>query len=163
LWASSLDKVDMKKTLIILTITFVAFGLGYWTGTIKESVDDKFDVVTEAIETSKQPTKENFNGFINKFIADSLYQLDRIKFPLRSMKADSEDYGTIKREDWKIIRLFGTENYKAQLYDNFKGELRDTNERLFCWEGVENGINVQYWFRRIEGRWYLTGYFDFSD
>jgi hypothetical protein len=153
----------MKRTFIILTIILAAFGLGYWTATIKKSVDEKFDIVTEAIETSNQSTKENFNDFINKFIADSLYQLDRIKFPLRSMQADSEDYGTIKREDWKIIRLFASEKYKAQLYDNFKGELRDTDERLFCWEGVENGINGQYWFKRIDGRWYLTGYFDFSD
>jgi len=58
---------------------------------------------------------------------------------------------------------FGAEKHKAQLYDNFKGELRDTDERLFSWEGVENGINVQYKFRRIDGRRYLTEYNDFSD
>jgi hypothetical protein len=151
------------RTIIILIIALVAFGLGYWTAIIKKSVDEKFDIVTEAIETSNQTTKEKFDDFIYKFIGDSLYQLDRIKFPLRSMQADSEDYGTIKKEDWKIVRLFGTEEYKAQLYDNFKGELRDTDERLFCWEGVENGINVQYKFRRLDGHWYLTEYNDFSD
>ncbi|MBI3221185.1 MAG: DUF4348 domain-containing protein [Bacteroidetes bacterium] len=153
----------MKKTILILTITFVAFGLGYWTGMIKKSVDEKFEIVTETIETSNQTTKESFNNFIYKFIGDSLYQLDRIKFPLRSMRAGPDDYGTIKREDWKMVRLFVNEEYKAQLYDNFKGELRDTDERLFAWEGIENGISVQYKFRRIDGLWYLTEYNDFSD
>jgi hypothetical protein len=153
----------MKKTILILTIAFVAFGLGYWTGTIKKLVDEKFEIVTEAMETSSQTTKENFNSFIYQFIGDSLYQLDRIKFPLRSRRADSEDYGTIKRENWKMVRLFGTEEYKAQLYDNFKGELRDTDERLLTWEGIENGVSVQYKFSRIDGLWYLTECNDFSD
>lgn len=49
----------MKKILIILPITLIAFGLGYWTGTIKKSVDEKYDIVTEAVETSEQSSKEN--------------------------------------------------------------------------------------------------------
>lgn len=159
----------MKRNLIVVTIALVSMGLGYFFGTVKNSVDEKFAIVDS--ELSKLDTlqkitgakKEDFNDFIYKFISDSLFQLDRIQFPLRSALADSEDFGTIKKTDWKIVRLFGTEEYKAQLYDNFKGQLRDTDERLFCWEGVENGVNVQYWFRRIDGLWYLTGYMDFSD
>jgi hypothetical protein len=163
----------MKRTLVIVTVALVSLGLGYFIGTVKSSVDEKFtiidnvigtlDTLQEQTRTGNKKGREDFDDFIYKFISDSLYQLDRIKFPLRSMQADSDDSGTINKADWKIVRLFGAEEYKAQLYDNFKGQLRDTDERLFCWEGVENGINVQYWFRTIDGRWYLTGYMDFSD
>jgi hypothetical protein len=52
---------------------------------------------------------------------------------------------SIELADWKIIRLFGTEQYRPQIYDNFNGELRDTDERLFCWIGIENGIYGEYY------------------
>lgn len=153
----------MNRTIITVLIALFTFALGYWTAIIKTSVDQKFDTVTETIEASNQTSKEKFDDFIYKFISDSLYQLDRVKFPLKSIRANSEEYGTIKKKDWQIVRLFGKDEYKAQLYDNFSGELRDTDERLFCWEGIENGINVQYKFKRIDGHWYLTEFNDFSD
>lgn len=129
-------------------------------------VDEKFDTVTEVIETSKQSTKEKFDDFIYKFIADSLFQLERIKFPLKSSTQtdlDEVDTKAIEKKDWKIVRLFGTEEYRPQIYDNFERELRDTDERLFCWEGIENGIYIEYKFQRLGGLWYLTEYNDFSD
>jgi hypothetical protein len=156
----------MKRTIIILTITLVAFGLGYWTRTIKSMVNDKFDTVTEAVETSKQTTKEKFDDFVYRFIADSLFQLERIKFPLKSSiqtDLDEVDTTAIEKKDWKIVRLLGRKEYRPQIYDNFKRELRDTDERLFCWEGIENGIYVEYKFQRVGGLWYLTEYNDFSD
>ena len=156
----------MKRTIIILTIILVAFGLGYWTGTSKKLVDEKFDTVTEAIETSKQTTKENFDDFVYRFIADSAFQLERIKFPLKSsIQTDlgEADTKAIEKTHWKIVRLFGNEEYRPQIYDNFKRELRDTDERLFCWDGVENGIYLEYKFQRLGGLWYLTEYNDFSD
>jgi hypothetical protein len=156
----------MKRTIIILTITLVAFGLGYWTGTIKNMVDEKFDIVTEAIEASKQTAKEKFDDFVYKFIADSSFQLERIKFPLKSSiqpDLDEVDTKALAKKDWKIVRLFGQQEYRPQIYDNFKRELRDTDERLFCWEGIENGIYVEYKFQRLSGLWYLTEYNDFSD
>lgn len=156
----------MKRTIVILTFILVAFGLGYWTGTMKKLVDEKFDTVTDAIEASKQTTKENFGDFVYRFIADSVFQLERIKFPLKSsIQTDLNEVDTkaIEKNDWKIVRLFGNEEYRSQIYDNFKRELRDTDERLFCWEGVENGIYVEYKFQRLGGLWYLTEYNDFSD
>lgn len=110
--------------------------------------------------------KKNFDNFIYKFISDSLFQLDRITFPLKSsVQTDSgeEDSTLIERKDWKTVRLFGQEEYRPQIYDNFKRELRDTDERLFCWEGIDNGIYVEYKFQRLGGLWYLTEYNDYSD
>src|SRR6478609_804881 len=118
----------MNRTLMIVTVALISLGVGYFIGTMKSAVDEKFatiDNVVNTLDTLQEPmrtrnteSKEDFNDFIYKFISDSLYQLDRIKFPLRSMQADSEDFGTINKSDWKIVRLFGAEEYKAQLYDN---------------------------------------------
>lgn len=155
----------MKKTIIILIISLAAFGLGYLTGIVKKSVDDKFEVVTETIEASSQSGQEKFDDFIYKFISDSLFQLGRIKFPLKSQQWDSDqvDSTRIEKNNWKTVRLFWGDEYRPQIYDNFKREMRDTDERLFCWEGIENGINIEYRFSRIKGLWYLTEFNDFSD
>jgi hypothetical protein len=70
------------------------------------------------------------------------------KFPLESVIQTEFDMvvtKSIELADWKIIRLFGTEQYRPQIYDNFNGELRATDERLFCWIGIENGIYGEYY------------------
>jgi len=58
--------------------------------------------------------------------------------------------------DLKTIRLFWRDEYRPQIYDNFKREIRDTDQRLFCWEGIENGINIEYKFSRIEGSFQIV-------
>lgn len=164
----------MKRVIIILTVSIVSIGLGYWIGTFKKSVDEKSAIMdrlvavdnNERVEFTKDKTKEDFDSFIYKFIADSIFQIERIKFPLKSSvqtNIDELDTTSVKKSEWKTVRLFGKDEYKPQIYDNFKRELRDTDERLFCWEGIENGIYVEYKFSRINGLWFLIEYNDFSD
>lgn len=153
-----------------MTFSLFSLGLGYWIGQMKSFADGvvndfgKYELKIDS--TGHLIIKENFDDFIYKFINDSLYQLDRIKFPLKSLvqtDIDNVDTTEIEKGNWKIDRLFRLDNYKAQIYDNFDRELRDTDKRLFCWEGVENGIYVEYKFQRLNGRWYLIEYNDFSD
>ncbi|NCA84410.1 MAG: hypothetical protein EOM83_02425 [Clostridia bacterium] len=47
------------------------------------------------------------------------------------------------------------ENYRPQIFDNFEGTLRDTDERLFQWIGTETGVDVKYYFKKIDGKWFL--------
>lgn len=158
-----------------MTMALVSLELGYFIGTVKSSVDEKFAIVDREISTlatlqtnpgtRTKNNNEDFDDFIYKFISDSLYQLDRIKFPLKSEQWDSDEVDStrIEKNNWKTVRLFWAEQYRPQIYDNFKKEMRDTDERLFCWEGIENGINIEYKFSRIKGLWYLTEFNDFSD
>jgi hypothetical protein len=166
----------MKRTLITLTISLVTFGLGYWTGVIKKSVDEKIEIVDEAIKTADNSNNEDFSEFIHKFITDSSFQLERIKFPLKSERlpipTDSDPLPEpvsilIQRTDWKANKLFRGELFKVEVYNNFQKEFQDTDERLFHWEGlmngINNGVNIEYKFQRVGGLWYLTEYNDFSD
>ncbi len=158
----------MKKVVIILIISLASLSLGYWIGQMKNFADGvandigKYELKTDTLRHIIKG--ESFDDFIYKFLSDSLYQMERIKFPLKSQQWDMDevDSSRIERKDWKMITLFWGEQYRPQIYDNFERELRDTNERLFCWEGIENGINVQYRFSRIDGLWYLIEFSDFS-
>ena len=163
----------MKRTLLIFVVVVLALAVGYFVGTVNAMMGEKFAIIGNTIGGDENlesrfgdgDSRESFDSFIHKFIADSVFQLERIQFPLKTLAnvETGSDAGLIKKQDWKIVRLFGNHGYRSQIYDNFKKEMRDTNERLFCWEGVENGVYVEYRFIRVNGRWFLTEYNDFSD
>jgi hypothetical protein len=120
--------------------------------------------------TSGQEKHENFEKFLYKFSTDSIYQISRIKFPLeyKTWKLKRDYLGEIetkliKQEDWKHDYMFMTESYRPQIFDNFEGILKDTNERLFCWFGIETGLNIKFFFKRIDGKWYLIKKEDLGD
>ena len=160
----------MKKAFIILVISLSSLFLGYWIGELSHFAEginndtERRNHYKDSIE--KIIIKEDFDSFLDIFITDSVFQLKRIQFPLKSsiisetseLKADF-----IKRKDWEFNTLYLNEKYKSRIYDNFKREMRQTDERLFCWEGIENGINVEFKFKRIGKIWFLIEYNDFSD
>ena len=165
----------MRSIILILVGLILSFTLGYWVNEFADFADamgkDQVGLYTLEKDSTGQVvlndnSKENFDNFIYRFISDSLFQLERINFPLKSSTQtdlDEEDTRLIEKKDWKIVRLFGQEEYRPQIYDNFTREFRDTDERLFCWEGIENGIYVEYKFQRLSGLWYLIEYNDYSD
>jgi hypothetical protein len=109
-----------------------------------------------------QNKKEDFDKFFFKFSTDSIFQIERIVFPLEYITWKSEDLFAeesdtfwIKQNEWEHDFFFMNNSYRPQLYDNFQGELRDTEERLFQWIGIESGTNVKYFFKRIDGKWFL--------
>jgi hypothetical protein len=93
------------------------------------------------------------------------FQLERIKFPLVfEVFGDNfeEETQYIQQSKWKHKAFYLNQEYVPQIYDNLEGKLEDTNERLFMWHGVENGIMVSFSFKRINGRWFLIKKSDFS-
>lgn len=120
-------------------------------------------------ETSRindQNKNEEFESFLDKFGSDSLFQINRIKFPLEYVALNYDTYDeiktTINKKDWRMDYLFMNAEKRSQIYNNFSLSLKDTDERVFCWHGVENGINVLYFFKRIERKWCLVKFEDTS-
>jgi|SRR5690606_15170076 len=116
-----------------------------------------------SITTYGQTGKENFDAFMYQFGSDTAFQLERIKFPLEFVTwEDPTEIGgeivthKITKDKWKHDFMYMNESYRAQIYDNFNGELRDTDERLFQWIGVETGADVKFYFKRIDGKWFLV-------
>ena len=107
--------------------------------------------------------QENFDEFLYKFSHDSTFQLSRVDFPLKHIFIDDEifelDSGTISKADYCFYRFHYTlyERLDAYpvFYDNFEGKLRDTGERVFRWRGF-TGRDDRYYFKRINGRWFLV-------
>ena len=140
----------MRLLFILLTISLVGCG----TKTTELTID-------------KNVQGENFDDFFNKFRSDSIFQTERVKFPLTLVTWDIDDNlatEEIDRENWRHLKLeykdeFGTREIDAytqetKIYaDSAKIELR----------GVDNGIHVDYVFNKVDGQWTLTTERDYSN
>ncbi len=116
-----------------------------------------------------QESKESFEEFIKKF-EDEAFQISSIKFPLEMTFIDQESFEEsskeLAKEEWTYTHfylnfLFNGEDAYPQIYDNFDRKLRDTDERVFSLIGFSD-LNINYYFKRIEGKWYLIKIEDFS-
>ena len=159
----------MKKALLSILVGIILLTIGYWIGYMKsfaEGVANDLNKKKANIEWMQpSATAEQFDSFFEKFISDSTFQLSRIKFPLASTTlVNGDEYLTEKLQisDWKYTPLYSNDTYTSQIYDNFQMKLRNSDERMFCWKGIENGICIQYMFKCICERWFLIEYNDFS-
>ncbi len=121
----------------------------------------------QTLSAKANVANENFIEFLQRFSWDNKFQLDRTKFPLQSVSLDESLAGTVttyvKKSDWKLVSFFQRDQPSyGQIYDNFNNKMRDTNERVFAWHGLGNGIQRFYYFKRIDGRWYLIKQEDLS-
>ena len=81
----------MRQLILLLTVLLISCG----TKTTDSTTDKVID-------------EETFDDFLNKFRSDSLFQIERVKFPLTLVTWDSNDNLTtekINREDWRHLRF----------------------------------------------------------
>lgn len=123
---------------------------------------------TTSAKQSEEYTNEDFNTFFSKFMSDSVFQKNRIQFPLkyvtwRTTPGGEVDLGgaidtiQIKNSNWKYDPLYiNSASERTQIYDNFELKYRPTNERLLHWYGIESGGDAKYFFQGLGGKWFLT-------
>jgi|TARA_B110000967_G_scaffold174048_1_gene185998 hypothetical protein len=167
----------MKKGLIIIVTLVIGFGLGWWfneinrfaQGVIADANNPKLNLEDSTVFTNEPDLKqENFDDFFYKFMIETDFQLSRVKFPLQVIgfkggyASDDRDTIYFTKDKWEHNFYYMNKQAIPIIYDNYDMELKNTDERLFIWVGVENGINVKSFFKRIEGKWYLIKQEDFS-
>jgi len=116
-------------------------------------------VVTDKMEFDNT---ENFISFLKQFMSDSVFQMSRIKFPLEYKTlydSDEESFLdttlTLNQSDWRFNNLYhGLKHLTNFLYSR-SSEIKETDEMLLYVSGVENGIFIQYFFKRLDSKWYL--------
>jgi len=105
--------------------------------------------------------KEDFRRFFMKFMVDSVFQTNRIKFPLpyitwKEFPGEEIDTILIDKTNWEYDSFyFNIANERTQIYDNFELRFQPTDERLLHWYGVETGGDAKYFFKGVEGNWFL--------
>ena len=167
----------MKKRLIITLTLIIGFGFGWWfsemngfvQGVVVDANNPDLNLKDSIIKIKKSDLEqEKFDNFFHKFMIEPDFQLSRVKFPLEFVgfrdgyPGDDMDTIYFQKDKWQHNSYYSDKQSIPIIYDNFEMELRNTDERVFVWVGVDNGINVKSFFKRIDGKWYLIKVEDFS-
>jgi hypothetical protein len=118
----------------------------------RQQTNDKQSSTSE----SKDTVDNDFNVFIVKFSTDSMFQLSRIKFPLKISwhEIDQDTVMYKNKSDFELID-FRAKKYTGPL-DQWQQEIIiDKNNKSATIEirGIDNGIFIEYVFEKINGTW----------
>jgi hypothetical protein len=124
------------------------------------------DKKTDALAISNLEDKEEFSDFFEKFTADSLFQMERTRFPFRVLwpTEDGETVHETAKESWTHSTFHYEDSYASRQVDAYTQEAKVFGDtaRLEL-RGVDNGIFVDYNFLRDKGKWILVSGRDFSN
>jgi hypothetical protein len=104
---------------------------------------------------------ENFDSFFKKFSSDSVFQLTRVKFPLK-ITSESEDGDStcfLNKSDWRYAS-FGNRRDTDEIIQTKKVNKELINVQLTV---KETGIFVNHYFTIEHGKWRLGYIVDDSD
>jgi len=112
--------------------------------------------VQEISNPANTPLKaENFKAFNTRFHNDSVYQLNRIKFPLEGKYVDGLEQHSWAKNNWKMHKTPVSQTSPGPEYSHIYEETADTLIIEKLW--IENsGSNFERRFKLIDGKWYLV-------
>jgi hypothetical protein len=127
--------------------------------TSKEITKNKLDEnkPSTALKQSTKPTKkassENFDKFYLRFHSDSLFQMQRVKFPMQGYTIDSTGKQLAwTKQNWLIHRM-GIQEVDTSIYKtSVKKDPGLYEENIFIEGG---GFRVKRLFKQEKGKWYL--------
>lgn len=119
------------------------------------------------LNTGGKKIDEDFYSFLIKFSYDEEFQIERINFPLTKTELSDDLDKRVTKEvevkEWKHISLIPKgQSYFTDIQHSFKHENSTSNEKIFLFVGIENGIDIRYYFKRYNGLWYLIELKDLS-
>ena len=119
--------------------------------------------------SSRERKTEDFKIFLEKFKTDSTFQVSRISFPLtHEFIGESEDAETIvsniDTENWRYMPLKYDKSFATRRLDAYTEKyVTEKKSARLIYQGVDNGINVEFIFELKNEKWYLIRWNDFSD
>lgn len=128
----------------------------------------------ENIKIEKPASKiadENFEDFLKDFSRDSLFQISRIKFPLKVKEIDLESMEEIKvnksgfkertiskSEYTKLDFTYPKDALTRELDRYSQKNILKNNLMTVEIRGIDNGIYSDFYFEKINGKWFLKSW-----
>ena len=111
---------------------------------------------------------EDFSIFFMKFSKDSIFQKERVVFPIPQIswdyEKDDEKTVLVQKDDYHYQRIF---NLNSECADGFYF-FYPNNDTLFFYTDMVlqiSGITdmyVKYYFKLIDNKWFLVKYLDYD-
>jgi hypothetical protein len=111
------------------------------------------------LSVDKETVDNNFNNFIEKFSTDTGFQLSRIKFPLKTRWYDlGNDEDSLIYKDKSGFEMIDLSKKSTGQHEQWEQKIvvgkNNTSVKVEI-RGIENGITVDYLFKKINGAWML--------
>ena len=105
-------------------------------------------------------SKENFDTFYDKFHNDSLFQISRLKFPLKGGPDRGDINEAWTKENWHILKteIYDVDTTKYKVF--YEKKEKSFKEKVW----IENsGFSFEYNFELIDNKWFLVSAFELDN
>lgn len=161
-----------KSSIFLLLISFLFINCK--NESIKPNSKNTAKPKTESIKTEKSASKiidENFEAFLKDFSRDSIFQISRVKFPLKVKEIDLESMEEIKEnksgfkertisksEYTKLDFTYPKDALTRELDRYSQKNILKNNLMTVEIRGIDNGLYSDFYFEKIDGKWFLKSW-----
>ncbi len=154
--------MDSKKILLVILSVSL-----FYNCKNNAKLNTETDKTNADSFVAKVDTREDFQSFLTKFQQDSIFQIERIEFPLTVSIYESGSYmdhsdNVIDLQSRNVI--ISKREWKYQNFSAFIKLFSEINENECKMElQIEDtGVSVNYIFRNNNNKWYLVKIVDES-
>ncbi|MEA5043441.1 MAG: DUF4348 domain-containing protein [Petrimonas sp.] len=116
------------------------------------------------VQKNERPAEhEDFYQFLDKFSTKRIFQLERIIFPITVSAPDANQIALapteeeIEKMDWELLDLSYDSTYTTRDFDKYTQTVNFRKDTAHvALRGIDNGIYADYYFKLINGKWYLV-------
>lgn len=149
----------MFKRYYITSLLLITLPAACDNNLVKSS-SNKLNKTQILTSITKKDIDNEFNDFIEKFSTDSIFQLSRIKFPLKTKYYDSDNnkYSVIYHDKPSSEMMDFRKKKSIGEYDQWEQKIiidKNNTSATIEIRGIDNGIMVDYLFEKINGAWVL--------
>lgn len=155
----------MKKIQLSIFFLFVFSLAGCFENArdTRDTEQGKNEVKLAPNNYSEQSGHEDFYRFLDDFSTNRIFQFKRIIFPITVSAPDADRIALtpteekIEKVEWELLDLTYDSTYTTRDYDKYTQTIhfrKDTAQVSL--RGIDNGIYADYYFKLINGEWYLV-------
>lgn len=157
----SISTINNKSNSDTLTLNIINLGVSISKYNFKK-IDNKWFLISIKEDNLKSINENEFLKYLTAFTVDTSFQLNHINFPVKYNHFDYENFDELTSEiskyEWSDFLV--KNEFNKLFYVSTDNRLN--NYRNIYLRGVDNGIWVQYLFKKIDNNWRLTEFSDYS-
>lgn len=169
--------MKIVKSILLILILFVSFSCkksesreGVYkkekVDTFQVNVNDKSKIISQSLD---RDCNQNFEEFIDVFGSDSVFQKQRVKYPLKWKYIEDLEDSKLETDliggSAQFNYIDFTEDKNAMQKESGKYEVfiqKDKDSANYQLKGYDNGLYISYKFKLINGCWFLVEILDES-
>lgn len=163
----------MKKVKVISIICLIfLIACKKKTGESRFSKNNSTASVSIKNQEQTKGCRQTFEEFFERFCKDSLFQKNRVKYPLHyyfsdydySSNRDTLGVELIQKKNYNYLDFTVDKDAMNNEYDKYTIESSKINNTSIHYKhlGYDNGIRITHKFKLIDGCWYMVEILDES-